>query len=368
MKLFITSFLLMVIYFVGNAQVVMNLQLPPAGLTAKEQLWNLSLVNSGQNPLRIQLEMQLNDASGNQRVLTAVTREIVLEKGVRQIRYADIQPITYNVVNPSYSVDASPSGLLPIGVFNICYTVYSSDAHGERMSDECETVEVEPVSPPSLLIPEDQEETEITRPQFSRIPPAPVQLFSRLSYDVVVVEVLPTQSPTDAIARNIPVLLLSDVRINNAAYPSAVKELDTARTYAWRIKANSNGMPVANSETWTFRVIAPQKNKDAAPQNFAYTKLARSEDVAVSPINGLVNFQYTHTLNDTTVNIEVFDLSQAKRKKIPLEDERLTVRYGMNFLSINVDGKNTLIDRHIYLLQVINSRGDRRYLKFQYKK
>lgn len=368
MKYFLTWLMVAGISSLNYAQVAINLQLPPAGLSVKDQLWNLSLVNSGGQPLLVQLEMQLSDASTNQRVLTAVTREFLLPKGVKQIRSADIMPITYNVVNPSYPVDASPNGLLPVGVFNICFTATAGATHGERLSDECETIEVEPLSPPTLMLPADQEVVEYSRPQFSWIPPAPVNLFNRLSYDLVLVEVLPTQSPADAIVQNIPVLLLPNIGFNSVQFPHSVRELDTAKTYAWRIKANNNGLPIANSETWIFKIAKPNSDKNSAVKRYDYTKLSRTEDAAFSSCDGQLYFQYTHNLNDTAVSIKIFDVSKAKKIPVPLDDKQMTVRYGVNFQTLNLDDHAALINQHMYLMELTNASEEKWYLKFRFSK
>jgi hypothetical protein len=368
MKMIFISLLLMAGFLSGYSQVMINLQLPPAGLTMKEQLWNLSLVNSGQRPVTVYLEMQLSDASGNQRILTGTTREFLLPVGVKQIRPADVTPINYNVVNPVYAVDAAPNGFLPVGVFTICYTVYTRELHAERIADECETIEVEPLSPPSLLFPADRDSVEQARPQFTWIPPAPMQLFSRLSYELEVVEVMPTQTPTDAIARNIPILVLPNVQQTTVVYPASVKQLDTARTYAWRVKAMNNGRPIANSDTWIFRLAQPAKEPPPEIPRYDYTKLSGKEEGSFTLSDGHVLFQYLHEFNDTSVNVKLWDLSGSKRLAVPLPEQTLSVAYGLNFEELNLTDKADLIASHLYLLELSDSRGRKQFMKFQYSK
>jgi hypothetical protein len=368
MKMIFIYFFLMTGFFSGYAQVMINLQLPPAGLTMKEQLWSLSLVNSGQRPVSVYLEIQLSDASGNQRILTGTTREFLLPVGVKQIRPADITPINYNVVNPVYAVDATPNGFLPVGVFTICYSVYTHELHAERIADECETIEVEPLSPPSLLFPGDHDSVEQARPQFTWIPPAPMQLFSRLTYELQVVEVMPAQTPTDAIARNIPILLLPDVRQTTAFYPASIKQLDTARTYAWRVKAMNNGRPIANSDTWIFRLAQPAKEQPPANLKYDYTKLSDKEEGSFTLSDGHVLFQYLHELNDTSVNIKLWDLSGTKRSAVSLPGLTLGVVYGLNFEELDLADKTELISSHLYLLELSDSQGRKQFMKFQYSK
>jgi hypothetical protein len=205
-KILLFSLLLLGVYS-AQTQVVLSLQLPPLGLTIKPQLWNLSLINTSAQDLNVRIEMVMTDISNNQRVLTGTSKLIFLPKGIKQLQLSDVMPITYNPGSPGYAVDPSPDGFLPIGVFNICYTaikILSDDV--ERLGEECETLEVEPLSPPQLMIPLDEEQIDITRPFFAWIPPSPFNTLNSLLYDWTLVEVQATQSPADALQQNVPIL------------------------------------------------------------------------------------------------------------------------------------------------------------------
>ncbi|WP_315815581.1 hypothetical protein [Paraflavitalea speifideaquila] len=159
---------IMVLFSLGiysNAQVVLNLQLPPLGLTIKPQLWNLSLINTSQQDMQVRIEMVMTDVATNQRVLTGTSRLILLPKGIKQVQLSDVIPVTYNAGSPGYAIDPSPEGFLPTGVFNICYTALKVEQdYVDRLGEECETIEIEPISPPQLMIPLDEEQVDITRP------------------------------------------------------------------------------------------------------------------------------------------------------------------------------------------------------------
>ena len=349
----------------AQGQVVLNLQLPPAGITVKEQLWNMSLVNSGAYDLSVQLEMTMTDVANNQRVLTAITRDIIIPKGAKQIRQADIMPVTYNIVNTSYPVDANPSGFLPVGIYNICYTVVATGGHEkELISDECETVEIEPLSPPVLVIPSDMEKVETGRPLFSWTPPSPLSLFSRLSYDFTLVEVSPLQSPGEALQQNIPICFIPGVNFTSVQYPATLTELDTAKTYAWKIKAKNNERSIADSEIWTLTVV--KKNNSEKSISYAdYAKLKNQQDAAYITMNGVLNYQYNNESNDAGVHIRIYDITAAQRSVIFESDETLTS--GANFKTLTLK-KSLLTDGNMYLLELSDNQKEKSYLKFAYKK
>src|SRR6478736_9729379 len=114
MKKIILIFWLLATVSAAQAQVLINLQLPGAGITVKPQLWSLTLVNTG-TPKNVKVDMTFTDIVNNQLVFTASTRELLLSQQITPLQANDLVPIIYNVVNSSYGVDANPNGFLPIG-------------------------------------------------------------------------------------------------------------------------------------------------------------------------------------------------------------------------------------------------------------
>lgn len=351
-----------------KAQVLVTVQLPATGLTVKSQLWNLSLVNTTNGPMNIQVEMLLTDVVNSQRVLTATTRTILLPGGVRSIRPEDVKPVLYSTGNPGYNVDANPDGFLPIGIFSACYTVIRLENDNlERLAESCEQIEVEPLAPPQLIAPFDKEVIEITRPYFNWLPPAPRELFNNLLFDWVLVAVQPTQSIADAVQQNIPVLSQSGISFTGLQYPLSSPALDTGRLYAWRITARSNTTPVAVSEIWSFRVGQPQAVKNKPVDKGYYSKLRREDDASYIICNGILRYEHVSEINNNTVAVQLTDISSVQRKVVLPDSANTTMQYGQNFIDLDLMASG-LIHRHIYLLQVTDAAGQRWYLRFEYRK
>lgn len=353
-----------------QSQVIVTPQLPPLGLTIKPQLWNLSLVNSGQGSVEVKIEVSITDVSTSQLVLTGTSRIFLLPAGTKQIRVGDVLPVTYTLGSPGYSVDPSPNGFLPSGNFSICYSVIKVNIDApELLAEECETVEVEPLSPPQLVLPLDDEEINVLRPLFSWLPPFPFNAYTTLQYDWILVEVQPTQSATDAIQQNIPVLTRQNIRYTSLQYPLSMPELDTSKLYAWRVTAKNNISPIANSETWTFRVKQYQADSIISnnPEGF-FARLHREEDAAFIICNGVLRFEYMHENTSSSASITIFDISNANRRTIPLDSSDHRVVYGQNFVQIDLRETNFMMNNHMYLLQLRNSKNEIWYLKFEFRR
>lgn len=350
-----------------QSQVIVQPQLPPSGLTIKPQLWNLSLINSG-STINVQIEITLTDIASNQLVLTGTTKVFPLSPGAKQILASDVQPVTYIPGSAAFAIDPGPDGFLPVGIFNICFTV--TKLHGdavEKIGQECMTVEVEPLSPPQLVIPANQETIELTRPLFTWLPPSPLHLFNNLRYDWLLVEVTPLQSPADALQQNIPVLTQQNIALTNFQYPLSMQELDTAKRYAWRITAKNGVLPIANSETWVFTIKKPEAATTLPEGDGYFAKLRPNEDAAYVICQGILRYEYLNEINDTTVRVHIIDITDPAQKPLALDQSSQKVRFGQNFLQLDLRN-SALTDKHLYRFQLTNAKEEKWLLKFEYRK
>lgn len=349
------------------SQVVVNLQLPAAGITLKSQLWNLSVINNGFE-MKVQMEMTMTDASTNQRVLTAQSRVFTLPQGARQIRPSDIMPVMYTPGNAGYVVTPDPDGFLPVGVFHVCYALNQLDNDRiEQLSEDCETIEVEPVSPPQLTMPAHNEFTESDRPIFGWIPPAPINMFSNLMYDWVLVAVQPMQSTTDAVQQNIPVFTQQNISYVSMQYPLSAPALDTGVQYAWRVTAKSGQTPIAVSEIWTFRIKKPEALPAIKEKEGPYSRLRPVQDASYVVSSGIVWIEFLNEVAGNTGEIHVYDISDPQRKELQLDSNSVVLRYGQNFLKLDFRKNNGFVNGHMYLLTLQNAAGTKGYLKFEYR-
>lgn len=361
---------LLPIFFITliQAQVVVNVQLPATGVTMKSQLWNLSLINSSNSEKDVQIEMTFTDASNNQRVMTALTNIFRLPKGMKQIVISDILPVIYTANSSGYNIDNRPEGFLPIGSFIVCYSViHKLNDATENLGDECERIDIEPLSPPMLVSPAEDEQIEITRPVFNWLSPSPPNFFNQLLYDWTLVEVKPTQSGSLAIQQNIPLLTQSGITTTNFQYPMSFPELDTGKIYAWQVAAKNNNSVIAKTEVWTFRIKQPEREKENSTGGY-YVRLRKSDDAAFVMCNGVLKYEYVNELNDSLAYIQVTDLSISTRKEIPVDSSAVAIRFGQNFMQFDVRDLPGMTDKHIYLFELVNSRKEKWCLKFEYRR
>ena len=242
----------------GATQVSMAIQVPPSGIMQKSQLWNLVAVSAESAPVLVYLRLTLLSTKDNTPLMTATTKDFLLSKGAKHIGKEEVAPVQYNYSSAAFNADLDPNGLLPAGNYLACYTLIPVQGKGGGLAEECIPVEVAPLSPPQLNMPLDKDTITTGYPQFSWLPPMPLNMFNDLAYDLLVTEVFPGQSASESIQNNIPVYSEGNLRTMVNMFPASNKALDTSKWYAWRIVANNNHQLVAQSDIWMFRVAGPQ--------------------------------------------------------------------------------------------------------------
>jgi len=235
----------------------------------------------------------------------------------------------------------------------------------DRVAEDCETAVIEPVSPPQLVNPPDSGETELTHPLFNWLPPSPYQLFTNLVYDFNLVEVQGMQTAAEALQQNIPLHGQGNLTTTNLQYPAALPALDTGKLYAWQITARSGGAEVARSEVWSFRVKYPMEDPARVSPGY-YTRMKQENEAGLTVCYGILRFEYLNEVNDKQAAFKIYDISQAGRREILLDSSLIDLHFGEYLGQLDLTRGHMLQDKHIYLLDLTNSRKEHWCVKFQY--
>ncbi len=344
----------------ASAQVTMAVQVPPAGVMQQSQLWNMMLVNAATNTVSVRIMLRLTDAGNAQPVLTAVTRSIPLSPGGRQLQLKDINPVQYEYLSPV--ADRRENGLLAPGNYVACYSVMIDGDKSEKPAvEDCIPFTVEPVSPPLLNTPEDTARLETRLPQFSWLPPAPLNLFTDLNYELRVVEVRADQSAAEAIQQNIPVYIGTGLRNPVMTYPSGAVALDTGRTYAWMVIANNGRLFAAQTEVWTFSLKDTSIAK--TPDDGGYVLLKREIDGVMGNCSGALKCIYVNDPGDDNVRYEIIALDDENQVA---QSGSFHLSHGDNRLELQLGkGRRLAAGKH-YTFVLYNSRNEQWRMNFAF--
>lgn len=338
------------------AQVTINAQLPSGGIMQKEQLWNLSVLNSQVSVLDVTIKLSLQDAVTKQELMSASTGNILLGQGVKLLTNQTAQPIVYNASTSEFS-----GTFLPLGNYIACYQVLG--AFGEQqvvLANECIRFTIDPLSPPLLNTPGDKSKINTPYPFFTWMPPTPIDMFSSLNYDLIVAEVTRGQSPADAIEYNIPVYTNTNISQPNQSYPGSFSKLDTAKTYAWQVIARNGFSYAGKTEVWTF-TIAGVESTNTTPENSNYLLLENE-------------LKGTYFINGQKLHIKYISFEKGHDTPIIFLDAGgntvdLINKYiipGDNYIDLNLSGK--LKKETVYMVSITDISGKSHSISISIKK
>jgi hypothetical protein len=343
--MFVALLLSFALPVVSLAQVSMTLQVPAAGVLLKKQLWNMALIYTGDNPVYVRISLTLSQSSGDVPVLSAGTSPFLLSKGAKQIQAGDLGTIQYRYLSSNIA-DHDPDGFLPVGNYQACYTVFLNDEQNTTpLAEDCIPVEIEPLSPPVLNMPGDEDTLLTVFPQFSWLPPSPVNLFSNLSYRFNLVQIQPGQTAAEAVQQNLPLYTNQNISDNFINYPASMPALDTGKQYAWQVVAQNNMQLAAQSEVWTFRVQGGSPTQKTTATSFILLKAPGEMGGVYTAADNMVGVKYYSYEKEHYTDILFLGAD-----KQPVKTEHVRIQYGDNYLSFNLG--NSFKKGQLYYVQL----------------
>jgi hypothetical protein len=299
----------------------------------KSQLWAVSVSNTG-GPVEARLQMDMKHVETHQSVLTGVSGIFRVPKGATVVSLSHLEPVVYSYNSPVV-VDRTPNGPLPVGQYQVCYQlILTSGEVQATLAEDCDELAVEPLSPPLLTSPENDSVVTVAQPHFTWTPPAPVTMFSDLTYDVIISEVGEGQSLTDAIQKNLPVQQAQGLTTPYLTFPLTGPQLDTNKLYAWQVIARNQQTYAAKSEVWSFHT--PGKPMAKPPGTSVYLVMdGRITGQGLTDPDAL-HIKYVSRAAGYSTTVTIRD----DKGKV-LITAPVNVRQGDNYLDIPLNGQLT---------------------------
>lgn len=341
----ILSLLFAILSFYGGAQLSISSQLPPSGLLQKDGLWNVMLINNGTTTVEGTLLVSLQDALTGQVLLSGGGRAVTIPKGVKMLSVRDVQPVQY-----TYTGIAGGGSALPAGNYTVCYSLHDrKDDYQPLLATECVRLSVTPLSPVLLNYPLDKDTLPIAPSQFSWLPPAPLEMFSGITYDMAVAEVLPGQSPTQALLYNTPVYARGSIPSTYEPYPSSYSRLTIGKTYAWQVTARSGLTYSQPTEVWSFTISG--ESSATAIGSKSYIELKGSgEETGITHLSGTaIHLKYYSFDKEGVATIRLLSGSGEQKSEY-----KQNLVYGNNFFSLPLP--RGLTKGVIYKIELIDAQ------------
>jgi len=258
-----------VFYQAANAQIIVQLELPPPFKFKIEDLWKLTITNPAA-PLNVYLYATAIRIKDDVLLAEATSSVFTLPAGVKRVNAAEISPINVEKHSDEIEKTLDRFGTLPDGDYRICVNVVSVESN-LVIGFDCTEVSILTLTQPELLSPMNKEVVLDVFPVFNWLPAFAIPLGSSVTYSLVITEILERQTPEYSMIANPPWFVENNIRNNLFRYPLGARPLINGQRYAWKLLSFIDGVLLAESEVreFTFENIAinvKERNEDTRKQ------------------------------------------------------------------------------------------------------
>jgi hypothetical protein len=307
-----------------QAQFTLQPVVPSVGMIQKSQLWNVLVINASTNATTARLNVVLRNRLTGEELFTANTGEVLLTSGSKQLNVNILNPIQYNYL--SQNIRTLQNELLPIGSYTACYTLIGKF---QTIAEECVSFDVEPLSPPMLIFPNDSAILETAPTQFNWLPPSPYTQFSQLNYELFITEINEGQTAVQAIQENLPFYTQAYLKTNNYSYTNASIKFETGKWYAWQVVATDANTYAAKTETWIFQVSKKVTQED--PNNKTYCLMNNINNGHYNINKYSIDIKFQSYFSTYSADIKIVNSNNRVIKELKQE-----IQQGDNFMEIRL--------------------------------
>lgn len=317
--------------------------LPISNIYFRSQLWNLSISNVGNNPVEVRLQIKMKDLKTQDFIFSGVSASFNLRPGLQVLNSDLLEPIIYHYESGA-SQRSFDNSSLPVGQYQICYQIFFSANEDQVIGgDDCEDLVIEPLSPPLLIIPENDSAVIESNPNFSWTPPSPITMFGELNYDILISEVYEGQSINAAIQENIPLQHIYNLQQPFLSYPLSGAQLEKGKKYVWEVVAKDQQHVGSKSEVWSFFV--KDQNEIKSDGNLMYLQIDdRTNGTGVVKGDTL----YLKYISDISPHTVSFVFRDDTGREIESLNHKIIL--GENFLKLPVNRKFQKGERYTMIL------------------
>lgn len=345
-------FILIFCAFRLSAQMTL-IQSPLATVDVKPtDLFKASLQNGGVETEQVTITGTIRELSSGSILVTAQSNVISVAPG--------ITVLSEQLLSPVYTISSSgisQGNFIPFGSYEFCLYVRKIDGI-EEITSSCVSSDIQPLSPPILLTPENESNIDNRYPLLSWLPVMPVR--KGVLYDLVLTEVLTNQTPYDAIQRNQPLLNLNNVARTSVAYPATAVPIEESKKYAWKVIAKTDqNFLLGESEIWWFTYKLDDQSLDSLSNDslFAILKTIEEEIPETGLINGRLMFQYQERYGEGVLEYKILD---EKNREVSLDMIQLPIfqyKPGKNYFTLNLENCTEIKSGKLYRFQVRGSNN-----------
>ncbi|ULQ55434.1 DUF928 domain-containing protein [Flavihumibacter rivuli] len=296
------------------------------------------------------------------KVLNITTQPFELMPGLSGLPIDAMRSAMIQFGNSPLAAMVRQSGVFGSGEYEFCFSLKDGTKGGseELLGEQCFDQFIEPLSPLLLVEPYDAAQLCDKRPMLQWQPSLP--LVPGTQYKLTLVEVLPGQTPVEAIRMNIPLINQPGIVNPILFFPPNARDLVEGKNYAWQVDAYKNGFVINRSEIWQFKLECPKEEPPVPADGYrSIEDLAKGNFyLATGKILFSMNNPYAPFL--LKYSIESLTEPEQEINKLP----KIMVGKGDNKIQIDLEEHPSFKSGHQYILTVELPGGTLKKLRFTY--
>lgn len=347
---------------------------PPPNFTFND-LWHFSVTRANaDNYTQFYVSLRIYDG-GSQLKVKSNSANLSLPVGNQYYNVsnlADLQPLTtsyYDAATLQQTI--SSGGMFPAGNYNIVYTLYGKAKDGEftPLAEEATQAVVEVMWPPLLLWPEDEAVINSIYPSLTWTPAFSSTFMGTITYNLKMVELQPGQSKEQAILSNPSFYSLSSHPSTFYPYGAADPILEAGHVYVWQVTAQM-GEVTAQSQVWQF-TLGQARALRAAPTGNFFTPVAEALDGSYHVAKDYtLKIKYTEEYELPAAAYLLYNIYNKHGELVatslpPRNSPSAGIKKGDNYITLSLNsGGLSLKAKEYYILEIMNYKNEKRYLRF----
>lgn len=223
---------------------------PPPHRLNQADLWNITIINSGQSVSAYLFGSMTNNENG-ELIATGQTMTFEVKKGTTNFKVSDlpkVPDVNYVSKDPKYKTSFMNTGGAPPGDYKICVELrYTNNSVA---GEDCIEQKVIGGDAPQLISPRDEEKINNDNPIFTWMHmKAPG---SDQTYTLRIVELKGDESPENAMLKNKAFFEKEGITQTMLQYPSSANKFEEGKKYVWQIYVVQSDAIITKSEVNLF--------------------------------------------------------------------------------------------------------------------
>lgn len=357
----------------ATAQITVT-AIPPGTRFTLDDLWQITLVQHAVAPNETWLSVSLSVYDEHSsRILTSTTKQFQFGKSsvinINKTNLSNYEPLKTTYYQRNFKNElAKQGGVFPSGNYKVEVVCnYEGAGFSEPLGKYVYNINAALVMPIQLVSVFNNDTIEDEYPMFNWTPPYPLPE-GNITYEILVTEIEPLETPLAAIQRNQPMVRNERVNQNAMVYTTMEPKLIAGKEYAWQVNAyTERGDFYSGSETWRFIYDPEEDTMSYEPDHYYVMQEQLNQKFAVIDSNMLaINFNTDYFVIDSISSINLYDIHY----DIIADDSLIVLFYhqGSNYCYINFCPEVsdiTLATGAFYILEVAMFNDQKYYLRFK---